>query len=98
MKKMNYYYNKLLNLYTRSLSDDKEDFIWINKFLIEISKNYPELISKNEYLNYLILIQNLFLTDIPDHSYHRGELTNLLKSHEYKAYMKILRQELFNTI
>ncbi len=88
---MNDYYNKILDIY--SLTNSKESSISINRFLIEISCNYLKSISKNEYINCLILIQTLFSTENPDHSYHRGKTRNLLETHEYKAFKKIIQQE-----
>ena len=89
------YYDEILNCFDNSISGKKEESILINKIIIEISKNYLILVSKKKYLNCLLLIQNLFMTDIPDHFHHKGKLIKLLNSHEYEVYTKILQEELF---
>ncbi len=89
------YYDEILKCFKHSLLGKKEDSIWINKIIIEISKNYLILFSKKKYLNCLLLIQNLFMTDIPDHFHHKGKLIKLLNPHEYEVYTNILREELF---
>ena len=76
-----------------SLSGKKEDSIWINKIIIEISKNYLILVSKKKYLNCLLLIQNLFMTDIPDHFHHKGKHIKLLNPHEHEAMMQEERDD-----
>jgi hypothetical protein len=83
----------LLNLYADSHSNGVENSIQINKFLVNISSDYLKLISKNEYMNCLILIQNLFLTDIPDHSFHKGKSRYFLNPQEYKVFRNILIRE-----
>jgi len=92
-KTNNQYYDKILNLYVHSHLSNKENSIQLNKFIINISNNYMKMISKNEYLNCLILIQNLFLTDIPDHSFHKGKSRYFLNPQEYNVFRKILLQE-----
>lgn len=89
------YYDEILNCFECSLLGKKEDSIWINKIIIEISKNYLKQVSKKNYLNCLLLIQNLFMTDIPDHFHHKGKHIKLLNPHELEVYTKILREELF---
>lgn len=92
-KIINHYYDAILNLYAHSHLNNKENSIQINKFIINISKNYLKLISKDEYLNCLILIQNLFLTDIPDHSFYKGKSRSFFSPQEHKAFREILLQE-----
>jgi hypothetical protein len=87
-------YDIILNFYTNSFSNNKENSIQINEFIINFSNNYLKLISRNEYRNCLILIQNLFLTDVPDHSFHRGKSRYLLNPNELIVFKEILFQEL----
>ncbi len=89
------YYDEILKCFEHSLYGKKEDSIWMNKIIIEISKNYLKQVSKKNYLNCLLLIQNLFMTDIPDHFHHKGKLIKLLNPHEHEVYTKILQEELF---
>ena len=92
---MNDYYDQILNCYENSTSKPKNDSIWINKLIVDISKNYLNLVSKKKYLNCLLLIQNLFMTDIPDYYHHKGKHSKSLNPQEYEVYTKILRDELF---
>ncbi|MFX0034831.1 MAG: hypothetical protein ACFE9I_04220 [Candidatus Hermodarchaeota archaeon] len=87
------YYDEILNFYLHSASGIKEDSIWISKILIEISNYYLTRVTENEYLNYLILIQNLFMTNISDSLYHKGKTSKLLNPLEREEYKKILRDE-----
>ena len=90
------YYNEILNYYEYLVVMKKEDPIWINRKIIQISKNYPTLVSKKTYLNCLLLIQNLFMIDLPDHYHHKGKLIELLNPHEYQICKKIIKEEFFN--
>ncbi|MFX0022334.1 MAG: hypothetical protein ACFE9S_08395 [Candidatus Hermodarchaeota archaeon] len=97
-KIVNPIYDKILNTYNQSLSGNKESIICINKILLNISNNYLKLISRNEYLNCLLLIQNLFLTDVPDHSFHRGKTRSSLNPVEYNTFRRILFHEFDNMV
>ncbi|MFX1501887.1 MAG: hypothetical protein ACFFDH_13065 [Promethearchaeota archaeon] len=87
------YYNEILNFFEYSISRKTEDPIWINKKIIEISENCVNQVSKKEYIDYLILIQNLFMTDIPDHYHRKGKLIKFLNPEECKVFKKILKEE-----
>ncbi len=97
-KNINQIYDEILNIYSQSLSIKEESLVRINKVLLNISNNYLKHISRDEYLNCLLLIQNLFLTDVPDHSFHRGKTRYLLNSYEYEAFKRILYQEFDNLL
>lgn len=90
------YYDEILNYYEYLIVRKKVDPIWINRKIIEISKNYLTLVSKKKYINCLLLIQNLFMIDLPDHYHHKGKLIKLLNPHEYQIYTKIIKEEFSN--
>jgi len=87
------YYDQILEIYDKFPSGNNENQLRIHKLLIEITEKPPRDVSKQEYLNLLILIQNLFMTDIPDYCHCRGKPIKMLNRLEYDAYSSLMVEE-----
>ena len=87
------YYDKILEIYNKFPSGNNENILRIHKLLIEITEKLLIDVSKQEYLNLLILIQILFMTDIPDYSYCKGKPIKMLSHPEFEIYSTLMREE-----
>lgn len=87
------YYDEILEIYNTSSSGNYENQTWIHKLIIEITEKLLKDVSKQEYLNLLILIQNLFMTDIPDYCCFKGKSIKMLNCPEYEGYMTLMMEE-----
>lgn len=91
------YYNKILEIYNKSPSRTYENQLWIHKLIIEITEKLLKDVSRQEYLNLLIYIQNLFMTDIPDYCYIKGKPIKMLNCPEHEGYIAIMMEEFINS-
>ena len=87
------YYDEILDIYDKYSSGNHENHLLIHKLIIEITEKLFKDISKQEYLNLLILIQNLFMTEIPDYCYSKGKPITILNYNEYESYMTLMKDE-----
>ena len=87
------YYDQILEIYNKFPSGNNENQLRIHKLIIEITEKLQKDVSKQEYLNLLILIQNLFMTDIPDYCYCKGKPIKMLNRPEYEAYTTLMEEE-----
>jgi len=87
------YYDEILDIYDKYSSGNQENQLLIHKLIIEITEKLFKDVSKQEYLNLLILIQNLFMTDIPDYCYSKGKPITILNYNEYESYMTLMKEE-----
>jgi len=87
------YYDIILDIYNKFSTGNHENQLLIPKLIVEITEKLFKDISKQEYLNLLILIQNLFMTDIPDYCYSKGKLITILNYNEYESYMTLMKEE-----
>ena len=87
------YYDQILEIYNQFPSGNNENQLMIHKLIIEITEKLLKDVTKQEYLNFLILIQNLFMTDIPDYCHCRGKPIKMLNRPEYDAYSSLMVEE-----
>lgn len=66
-------YDEILKLFDEQELKREINLISILKILIRISRYNFEAISKDDYLNYLILILNLLMVNIPDYCHNKGK-------------------------
>lgn len=86
-------YDEILKLFDEQELKSEINLISILIILIRISRYNFKIISKGNYLNYLILILNLLMVNIPDYCHSKGKAIKMLNLPEYKIFMEELRRE-----
>ena len=88
------FYDEILDFYeNNSYSKELSEFAFL-KFIINIMNEYNYC--HEEIKNYLILLLNLVIIEVPDRFNNIGKSINALTSYEHKEYQKILSYELLS--
>ncbi len=88
-------YDEILEFYNNNLnSSNLSKELWINRFLIKLTKSR---LRNHDYLtikNSLILLLNLFMIDTPDCYYNKGKKFEQLTENEKQIICCLLKSEL----
>ena len=85
------FYDEILWVYeSNNFSKEISEFAFL-KIIINLMKEHNY--SHEEIKNYLILLLNLMVIEVPDRFNNIGKPVNALTSYEHKLYLKVISQE-----